>query len=90
MFAIYLVLNVLFNWRWCLQLIIALLDYLRNAIISCVERPAEEKPCPDVSDTPKASKWGLPIWRSRKVDVVEPLDLESAPERQRQSGLGQS
>lgn len=70
--------GVLFNWRSCLQHIIALLGYVRNAIISCVERPVREETCADMSDTQKASKWGLPIWRSRRADVVEQLDLESA------------
>jgi hypothetical protein len=77
MAVVYAFLNVASNWSACLQQIIVLLDIVRNAISSCLERPAKKQTCIDVSNTQRPWQWGLPIWRSGKADAIEPADLES-------------
>lgn len=79
--------GVLFNWRSCLEYTIAGLTYVRNVIISCVERPARHETCTD--DMPKTLNRGSPFWRSRRPALVEQLDIESAPGEQLQNGLEQ-
>jgi hypothetical protein len=80
--------GVLFNWRSCLEYTIVGLTYVRNIIISCVERPARHETCTD--DMPKTLNRGSPFWRSRRPALVEQLDIESAPGEQLQNGLEQS
>jgi hypothetical protein len=78
---------VLFNWRSWLQPMVVLLEYGRNAIIYCGERPGEEETRLGVSISRRALKWGLLLRGSRNGDVVERLDLESGLGRQRQGEL---
>jgi hypothetical protein len=68
---------VLFNWRSWLQVMIILVEYVRNATKYCGERPGGEEIRHDASILQRASKWGLVHRRNREADVVERLDLES-------------
>lgn len=76
---------VLFKWRSLLRPMIALVDYVRNAMSYYGEQQGVEEIRRDVSTSPRALKSGLfPFsWRISQANLTKRLDLESGIERRR-------